>query len=330
MIRFLDPGRAAWLLAVPLAISFWLLQLRARQRFRALAAPSPVMRRLSRLTSGRHHAVLLGAVAAALSFLVLAAMQPQVKIDGRVPEYERQDLILILDRSASMRAEDVAPSRFARAVQEIKTFLARKPEGIDRIALVGFAGTSLTISHLTRDTSSLFFFLDWIREDPTLHFGTDVASALGTAREIARRDQARTRKIFLLLSDGDDHGPRVTAMLDELRSAGIRVHCIGIGSAREVPIPVGDGETGTEYLKDDAGKVVLTRFDPSALRSIAGLTGGRYIQSTTGRELAPAMEQIALAERRQAGWRPSDDFRDAHRIALLLAAAGTVLLMVKA
>lgn len=328
-MRFLDPVRASWLLALPLALSFWLLHLRAKRRLRTAAAASPVMRRLSRLTSRRHDAVLLAATLAALSFLVLAAMRPQVRIDGRVPEHERQDLILILDRSASMLAQDVAPSRFARAVQEIKAFLAEKPEGIDRVALVGFAGTSLTISHLTRDTNSLFFFLDWIRDDPTLHFGTDVAAALGTAREIVRRDQAKTRKIFLLLSDGDDHGPRVSAMLDELRRDRIRVHSIGIGSAREMPIPIGLRDGATEYLEDDEGKMVLTRFDPSALRSIAGLTGGRYVQSTTGRELAPAMEQIARSERRQVGWRRSNDYRDAHRPVLLLAAAATLLLMVK-
>lgn len=328
-MRFLDPGHAAWLLLLPLAASFWLLHVLAKRRFRAAAAASPVMRRLSRLTPRRHDLVLLAATLGALALLALAAMRPQVKLAAREPEYERLDMVLVLDRSASMLAEDVTPSRFARAVQEIKTFLTEKPEEIDRIALVGFAGTSLTIAHLTRDTNSLFFFLDWIRDDATLHFGTDVASALASAREIVRRDEARTRKVFVLLSDGDDHGPRLTAMLDELRRERIRVHSIGIGSGREMPIPIGTRDGAVQYLRGDDGNPALTRFDPSALRAIAGLTGGRYFESTTGRELAPAMQQVAASERRQVGWRHSHDYRDLHRPALLLAAAATVLLMAR-
>jgi Ca-activated chloride channel family protein len=329
-MRFLDPAQAVWLLALPLAASFWLLYARARRRFRADAAPSPVMRRLSRLSGKRRDAVLLAITLAAIGLFVLAAMRPRVRYDGRVPEYERQDVILILDRSASMLAQDVAPSRFARAIDEVKVFLARKPEGIDRVALVAFAGTSLTVSHLTRDTESLYFFLDWIREDATLHFGTDVAAALGAAREVARRDRSKSRKIFLLLSDGDDHGPKVAAMLEELRRERVRVHAIGIGTPREMPIPVAVEDGVTRYLEDEQGQLLLTRFDPTALREVAGLTGGRFVLSTTGHELAPAMEQIALGERRQVGWRRSHEERDAHRPLLLAAAAAVLLLLVRA
>jgi Ca-activated chloride channel family protein len=145
-----------------------------------------------------------------------------------------------------------------------------------------------------------------------------------------RRDPVRTRKVFVLLSDGDDHGARVAAMLDELRKDGVRVHCIGIGTPREMPIPIGISEGVRQYLQDEQGKLVTTRFDPTSLRSIAGLTGGRFFQSTTGHELAPAMEQVVNAERRQVGWRRSNEYRDAHRPALLLAAAATLFLMVRA
>jgi Ca-activated chloride channel family protein len=326
---FLDPGRATWLLMLPLAASLWLVHLRAKRRFRAAAASSAAVQRLSRLTSARHDAVLLAAALAGLGLLVVAAMRPQVRVEARLPEYERQDLVVILDRSASMRADDVLPSRFTRAVDEVKAFLVHKPEEIHRVALVAFAGSSLTISRPTRDTASLLFFLDWIREDATPHFGTDIAAALASAREVAHHDDAGTRKVFLLLSDGDDHGPRLEAVLDQLRRERIRVHCLGIGSSREMPIPIGAQDGATEYLRDDGGRLVLTRFDPQALRGVAGLTGGRYLQSTTGRELRTAMEQVAAGERRQVGWRRSTEYRDAHRPLLLLALAATILFMVR-
>ena len=327
-MRFLDPGRAPWLLMVPLALSFWLVHLRAKRRFRAAAAPSSAIRRLSRLTSRGHDALLVTAAVAALGLPVVAAMRPQVKLELRVPQYERQDLVVILDRSASMRADDVAPSRFTRAVDELEAFLTHKPPEIDRVALVAFAGTSLTVSGFTRDEGSLLFFLDWIREDSALHFGTDIAAALDAAREVVGRDRSSTRKVFLLLSDGDDQGPRLAAILDDLRGRGIRVHCIGIGSGREMPIPIGGGEGGPEYLRDDDEQLVRTRFRPDALRSIAGLTGGRYLGSTTGQELRWAMERLVGAPR-QVGWKSTNEFRDVHRPLLLLGAGSLVLLMVR-
>src|SRR2546421_619639 len=83
---------------------------------------------------------------------------------ARVPAYERQDIVFVLDRSASMRAHDVAPSRFLRATAELRNFLRYKPDTIDRIGLVGFADASVVLSYLTGNIDSVAFYLDWIDE----------------------------------------------------------------------------------------------------------------------------------------------------------------------
>jgi len=160
MLRFLEPGMARLLLALPLVFACWWLHVRAKRRFREQARISPLLQALSRLGTTRRDRGVLLATSLAVAALVLALMRPQLFLQLRVPEYERRDLVLLLDRSASMWAEDVKPSRFRRAVHEIKGFLQRKPEGIDRVGLVGFAGTSLVLSHLTRDMNALFFYLD--------------------------------------------------------------------------------------------------------------------------------------------------------------------------
>lgn len=322
-MRFLEPDMARFLLALPPALGFLWLFVRAKRRFREQASIGPVLRSLSRLSSGRRDAALFAVTVVALASLVLATMRPQLFLESRRPEYERQDLVLILDRSASMWAQDVPPSRFRRAIAEIKTFLERKPEGIDRVGLVGFAGTSLILAHLTRDMGSLFYYLDWIEQDREPHFGTDIGKALASARELARKDTRPTRKIFLVVSDGDDQGGELAKQLLELRAERTRVHCIGIGSERETPIPVLREDGGLELLQDERRQLLLTRFDEATLRRIAAQTEGRYFRSSSGRELLQAMNEVVRQERRLLGYKAKAEYRDLHRAALLLAAAAT-------
>src|SRR5581483_10473237 len=162
----------------------------------------------------------------------------QAVLAQRVPELERQDLVIMLDRSASMRAPDVKPSRFSRATVEIRNFLREKPEGIDRVGLVGFADASLILSYLTKAVDTIAFYLDWIDRDPQTLLGTDIGAALKSAMEVARKDDRPSRKVFLLVSDGEDYGQELNNQLNRFRTEGYRVHCIGIGGDQPVTVPV--------------------------------------------------------------------------------------------
>lgn len=327
-MRFLEPTRAVWLLAAPLAVSLLLVWMRGRRRFRAGLAEGPGLFRLSRLTGSGHEAAVLAAAVAAVVLPVIAAMRPRLASEAREPVFQRQDLVLILDRSASMHARDVAPSRLARALDEMRAFLRDRPPSVDRVALVAFAGTSLTVAHFTRDPATLLFFLDWMREDAEPRFGTDVASALGNALRLVEKDRSANRPVFVLLSDGEDHGPRLDARLSDLRRAGIRLHCIGIGTGRVAAIPVSAHGAAGGLLTDEAGQPLRTRFQADALQAMAAATGGRYYASVTGGEMAAAMRRVSESERRQVGWTTARRERDAHRPLLLAAAAALVVLLV--
>src|SRR4029450_5228457 len=87
--------------------------------------------------------------------LAFALVRPQARLTTTLPQFEKEDLVIMLDRSASMRAHDISPSRFSRATEEIRTFLRNKPENIDRVGLVGFAGTSVILSYLRRELHTL-------------------------------------------------------------------------------------------------------------------------------------------------------------------------------
>ena len=322
-MRFLRPEMAVWLLATPVVVACWILhfQYKRRQHRRATAG-IPVSRlRHSRRTSAWRDIATLGLALVTVALLASAMMRPQIRWERQTPTFERQDLVLILDRSVSMRAQDVLPSRFARAVEEIQLFLRRKPDVIDRVALIGFAAASVVLSYPTDDLGSLFFYLDWVRDDPTPLFGTDIGGALGSALTVVQRDPQRVRPVFVVISDGDDQGRELPRATRALASAGIRVNCIGIGSANDVPIPLRVDNGREDFLRDDSGRVLTTRFDESTLRGLAAATGGKYYRSVTGGELRAALDSIAVEARRQIGSTTNIEYRDLYPTLLAAAVA---------
>jgi Ca-activated chloride channel family protein len=325
-MRFLRPDLLSWWLVIPVLVASCGLHVRLIRAFRRRA---PVDRRflsLSRRSTWRRDAVVLTTSVTAAAAIVFALMRPQVLLAARVPDYERQDLIIMLDRSVSMHARDIAPSRFARATTELRNLLRQKPEGIDRIGLVGFADSSVVLSYLTGDVEAVLFYLDWLDGESAVLFGTNIGAALKSAMDVASKDNRPTRKRYLLVSDGDDQGTELDGALDMLRRAGARVDCIGIGSDAAVPIPLTTSNAEDSYLRDDAGRRVTTTFSEATLVRVAAATGGRYVRSSTGSELARAILDAVKADRRVLGWRASTEYRDLYPAALAVAAvAGAAL-----
>jgi Ca-activated chloride channel family protein len=322
-MRFLHPELATWLLALPLAVAWWTFRRYARLTFLRDAALGDRAQAASRLSTTRSDLLALALALLTFTALVVAAMRPQLLVAWRLPEFERRDLVLVLDRSVSMRATDVEPTRFDRAVSEIKQFLEEKPAEIDRVALVGFSNAALAISHFTRNVDSLFFYLDWLSEDTRPNFGTDIGSALMTATDIIDRDTLASQKVVLVISDGEDEGEVLESAVNELRNKGVTIYSIGVGGSRpiDVPVPADDGV-------GEAGWALKVTFNESTLRSVAAAGGGRYYRSQTGHELLDAMRDLAARERRQLGWANRTEYHDLHPYALAVAAVAACALLV--
>ena len=265
-IRFLHPDMALWLLVLPACVAFGLAHAWYKRHSRRLAPVALRFEGLSRRSTGRRDATVLLLALSAVGLLVAALTRPQILRETRAAVFERQDLVVILDRSVSMRARDIEPSRAERARLELGRFLQRKPEAIDRVGLVGFAGTSLVLSYLTNDVDSLLFYLDWVAEDPSVLYGTDVGAALSSALDIVQRDRRPTRKVFLVISDGENNGGGLDSAVAAVRAARIPVYCIGIGSDDEAVLAVRQPNGRDVLLKDDAGRLVTTRFSETTLR----------------------------------------------------------------
>lgn len=325
-MRLLRPDMAAWLLAVPIVVFCWSVRFayKWRQR-RAWPLRGGSQRRTRRIRDVATLVLATGSVV----LLTAALTRPQIGWERLTPTFEKQDLVLILDRSVSMQARDIQPSRFARAVTEIERFLQRKPATLDRVALVGFAGTSVVLSYPTSDLESIFFYLSWVRDDPSALFGTDMSSALQTALGIAEREANRLPPVFVLISDGEDQGPALDQATVALRRAGIRLYTVGVGSSDAVTIPVRDERGKEELLRDDTGQVLRTRFEEGTLRRLATMTGGRFFRSISGGELSEALDTIISEERQQIGTISQMEYRDIYPMLLAAAAAsllGTVAL----
>ena len=181
------------------------------------------------------------------------------------------DLIIALDVSKSMLAEDVKPSRLGRAKLEIESLL-ESLRG-DRVGLVTFAGSSFIQCPLTLDYSTVKLFLEDVSIESIPRGGTDVGGAIRKSVEAFQGEEAGDR-VVLLITDGEDHGETLDAALSEAKEKEIKIYPVGIGKTEGAPIPI-EGEKGqVQYLRDRGGAVVLSKLDLGLLERIASATGG--------------------------------------------------------
>ncbi len=208
------------------------------------------------------------------------------------------DIIIALDTSLSMLAEDVKPSRLEKAKLEVSGLIDRMKG--DRVGLVAFAGQSFVQCPLTLDLSAAQMFLDLMDPDLIPQPGTAIGDAIRTAR-MAFSQKEKKFKVLILMTDGEDHGSDPVEAAEEARKEGIIIYTIGIGSTYGEPIPLKDknGKVGG-FKKDENEEVVLSRLDEGTLRKIAKKTRGRYFRASAGEvELDKIYDEISKMEKKQ-------------------------------
>jgi len=216
------------------------------------------------------------ALAAALAVLALAGPRwgtPQLARDA-----EGIDIVIAVDASLSMLAEDERPSRLLRARQEVQRLVAGARG--DRFGLIAFAGRSYILTPLTSDAGAMALFLDNL--DPSIvgEPGSSLAAALRQGRELLGPATSGDRAL-VLFTDGEafDEDEAIDEAARQIRSAGIALVLVGLGSADGASIPIEvDGRWTTKRDADDVE--VLTRFDGDRLVRIAALAGGTAIEAT--------------------------------------------------
>jgi len=235
--------------------------------------------------------------------LIIAAAEPRIERERRQEIYRKIDVVFLLDSSLSMRARDIAPSRLHRAAQEIETFIQHNREDIGRIGMVTFSGSSIVLSYLTSDFSNIHYFLDHLTSDTQQALGTDIGAAIKSGLSVLEKEQAwdealpATSLIFVLISDGEDHGETVKEAIAQASKTGVRVYAVGIGTDMGDYVPVGEEDGHTLFLVDEKGKQILATFDEGTLQWVAEATGGRYFRSRSGEDLQKNLGAILENER---------------------------------
>ena len=323
-MRISHPMWFAALLLLPSLVTFFVWSHRKRLKDLARFGNIQLLEKLTLSRSQRKRNGKQFILLVSVFFIVLSLAGPRW---GTVIENVHQrglDIVIALDTSMSMMAEDIKPSRLVRARSEVASLL-RKLQG-DRVALVAFAGTAFVHCPLTHDYGAIKMFLDLMDPGVIPVPGTNVAQAIETSL-LAFEDENLKYKVILLITDGESHEGQVLEAAKAAAKKGVRIYTIGVGSTKGELIRIPDGQGGYNVKRDKNGEPVLSRLDVTTLQKISAETGGKFKQATKKQmELDQIFEDIAGLERRQLMSRKYTQYEERYYFLLF---PGLVLLMLE-
>ncbi len=286
MLTFIVPAAFLLLVLLPLfALLFW-WRARARRIAAARLGDTALLAALVETPQPHRGQVLLWL--GALVALIFALARPQWGIAPEVIEVQGVSVMLVLDVSRSMDAQDVLPSRLERAKLDMRDLLVQL-EG-NNLGLILFAGEAVLQFPLTSDTASALNFVAAASSRALTRQGTALSAALRLA--LAAFDERRAEsQIIAVISDGEDHAGDIEQVASEASARGVVIYTIGYGSLQGAPVPELDDDgqiTGLRTLPD--GTAVLTRLEEEPLQSLAASTGGLYFRAGGG---APVIANLA-------------------------------------
>ena len=284
------------LLLVPLAGLFLWWARRRRDVDLARLGDPALVQRLSSTVNWRGRRWRDALWLAVLALILIGLARPQWGTETQVVEQEGIQVMVALDVSNSMLAQDIKPDRLSRAKMEIADLMSRL--GGDEIGLVLFSGASFVQFPLTSDYATAMTFLDNARPEVISRPGTAIGDAIRTAMTGFDTNRA-SQKVIVLITDGEDHGGDALPMAEMAAEQGILIYAIGFGSPEGEPIPEYDarGEV-VGFKKDQHGEVVLSRLDEVTLRQIAEIGGGKVFRATAGgSELTALVDELGALQK---------------------------------
>ena len=222
-------------------------------------------------------------------FFVIGLSRPQIGAALKEHQTKGAEIMIVLDVSNSMLAEDYSPNRLERAKLAISRLVDKLRE--DRIGLIVFAGNSFVQLPVTTDYVSAKMFLNSISTESVPIQGTAIGEAMNTAIRSFSAQSEKSRAI-IVITDGENHEDDPVAAAKQAAEMGIRVFTIGVGSPEGKPIPLNG-----ELIKDKDGNIVVTRLDENVLKEMAAEGNGVYVRAGNSEfGLNPVIDEIRKME----------------------------------
>ena len=212
-------------------------------------------------------------------FLMLALLQPQWDKKEEKVEQEGRDLLIAVDISRSMLAQDEKPNRLEFTKQKIKKLLYNL--SCERVGLLLFAGSTVLQCPLTTDYPAFFMFLDQLDVETFSPGTTTIDQAIRHAINIFDSMPTKKTKLLCLFTDGEDFSTNLTGIKEKAAEQGISIFAFGVGSEFGAPVPIID-QYGKQqgFEKDDSGNVIMSKLNEGILKNLSKQTGGKYIHAT--------------------------------------------------
>ncbi|MFQ5700563.1 MAG: VWA domain-containing protein [Acidobacteriota bacterium] len=310
-----------WALMLVPAVAFGLgLGLTRRRRALQAFVGRRMMDRLVQSASPDIHLLKVIVLTLGVGFLVVSLARPQWGATSEMVSRRGVDVLLGIDISESMMAEDVKPNRLRKALAEASHLLDRF-EG-DRVGLMAYSGSGGVLCPLTLDYSAVKMFLDALSPDMISFPGTSLSDAIRAGME-AFGTEERKYKVLILFGDGEDQVDvsAVEKAAHDAKNQGLIIHTIGVGTPAGAPIPVRTPKGAISgYKKDDQGRVVTTRLNEDLLARISEMTGGSYFRSSAVEsELDRVAEAIEGMDKKRMQGRLSTRLEERFQLPLGLA-----------
>lgn len=285
MINFAQSQYLLLLLLIPFFFLIQALVLKMRRRRLRKFGDEMLVKQLMPSYTVSKLWVRLSLFSIGFFFFVIGLSRPQIGAKLKEHETKGAEIMIVLDVSNSMLAEDYSPNRLDRAKLAISRLVDKLRD--DRIGLIVFAGSSFVQLPITTDYVSAKMFLGSISNESVPVQGTAIGEAINTAMRSFSAQSEKSRAI-IVITDGENHEDDPVAAAKQAAEMGARVFAIGVGSPEGKPIPMNG-----ELLKDKDGEIVVTRLDEKVLQDVAAAGNGVYVRAGNSEfGLNPIIEDI--------------------------------------
>lgn len=323
MFRFANMEFLWGLLIIPLLTIIFIISRYTRKRSLRRFGNPQTIQELMPFVSRSRPVFKFFLLMLALAVFIVGTARPQFGSKLKKVKREGVEVIIALDVSNSMMAEDIRPNRLERAKRAISRMVDRLED--DKIGLIVFAGDAYTQLPITTDYNSAKLFLEAVNTQVVPRQGT----AIGAAIDLAIRSftpEGEGNKTIVVITDGENHEDDPLVAAGEAVKNGISVHAIGMGLPQGSPIPVvRNGQT--DYMRDDEGKVVITKLDENTLEKIAAAGNGIYVRANNAQVgLNALFDEINKMQKEEMETLVYSEYEDQFQY---LFAAGLLLLLLE-